>query len=313
MASWTFALLLLGVVVAVMVQYSELEEIKRLVKSLDGRWLLAAAALQAATYFCAAGVWDVALVRQRRHVGVFRLVRLALLMLFANQAIPTAGLSGGAAVVHALGRRRVPSSVAMGALLVGLMTTYIAYSLAIAVSALLLHIHAPSGRLVAIVVGFAAIAIGVPPGVVWYRRSLAPRLRRRLKRVQGIGSLLEAIERTPTRLLRDRVVLARAVALQLTELTLDAATLGVLLAAVGVRPSPAAVFGSYVIASAISRFIPVPMGLGSSEAALVLMLRAVEIPLEPAVTATLLLRAFTFWLPMLPGLSVARQEFSKPR
>ncbi len=37
-------------------------------------------------------------------------------------------------------------------------------------------------------------------------------------------------------------------------------------------------------------------------------LRAVGIPLEAAMTATFIFRAFTFWFPMLPGLVLARQE-----
>jgi hypothetical protein len=38
------------------------------------------------------------------------------------------------------------------------------------------------------------------------------------------------------------------------------------------------------------------------------MLRIVGVSIEAALTATLLLRGFTLWLPMLPGLWCARHE-----
>jgi uncharacterized membrane protein YbhN (UPF0104 family) len=49
-----------------------------------------------------------------------------------------------------------------------------------------------------------------------------------------------------------------------------------------------------------------PLGLGTFEAASIAMLHVVGIGLEGALTATLLLRACTLWLPMLPGLWCAR-------
>ncbi len=293
-----------------MVHYSELGELKRLLESLDPRWLLAAAAIQTATYFCAARIWQVALRREHQHVGLLRLVRLSLVMLFTNQALPSAGLSGGSVVVHALRRTRVPAKVAMGALLVGLITMYIAYLVAIPISLLLLRLyHALSvGQAVAVAAGFAGVAFGVVIAVAWYRRSLAPRMSGRIKDIPVIGALLVAIGRAPARLLRDRGVLTHATVLQFVEFMLDAATLHVIVAAFGVRTSPAAMFGSYVIASTVSRMVPVPMGLGSSEASLVLMLRAVGLSLEAAMASTLVFRGFTFWFPMLPGLVFARHE-----
>ena len=45
-----------------------------------------------------------------------------------------------------------------------------------------------------------------------------------------------------------------------------------------------------------------PLGLGSFEVTCVSMLGVLGDPLEAALTATLLLRGFTLWLPMLPGM-----------
>jgi uncharacterized membrane protein YbhN (UPF0104 family) len=52
----------------------------------------------------------------------------------------------------------------------------------------------------------------------------------------------------------------------------------------------------------------VPGGVGTFEGTCVVVLRSHGVPLEAALAATLLLRGFTFWLPMAPGLWLARRE-----
>jgi hypothetical protein len=41
------------------------------------------------------------------------------------------------------------------------------------------------------------------------------------------------------------------------------------------------------------------------------MLVLLGMPLEAALSATLLLRGLTFWLPMVPGILIARRELSR--
>lgn len=311
LTAWLVALLTFAGVVALFLHVSELEQLGRLLRHIRWRWLLVAAGVQGLTYFCAAGVWLIALPRRNRHnITITSLVPIALAMLFTNQAFPTAGLSGSLIVVRALRKRHVASDAAMGALFVGLMTTYLAYLLAVIVSlALLLVYHAVSLSLVLLAAIFSMAAVGVPAAIVWYRESIAPKLRTRLTRVPIVGGLLKAVGRFPTRLLHDRQVLERALTFQLAEIVLDAATLQVMLISIGASAAPTGVLASFVMAYAVSQLVPVPLGLGTFEAALVGMLHLVGIPLEPAFAATLLLRAFTFWLPMVPGLWFAHREF----
>ena len=53
-----------------------------------------------------------------------------------------------------------------------------------------------------------------------------------------------------------------------------------------------------------------PLGLGTFEAGTTGMLALLGMPLEGALSA-LLLRGFSFWVPMLPGLLIARHELSR--
>jgi uncharacterized membrane protein YbhN (UPF0104 family) len=292
-----------------MLHLSAGQELIRLLRSLEPRWLILAAATQVATYYCAAGVWQVALVHERERVPLSRLLRLALVMLFANQAVPSAGLSGGTLVVRALRRQHVPVNIATGALLVGVLTTFLAFAVTVPVSVFVLQVHHAANRhLVLVVIASAAVGAAVTAGIAWFRRSMTPKMRARLTRLPGIGPLLKAVATAPAGLLRDPKVLGQALGLQLTEMTLDTSTLQVVMVALNVHVSPAVVLASYILASAVSQAVAVPMGLGSFDAVLVTVLHAADVPFEAAFAATLILRGFTFWLPMVPGLWLAHRE-----
>ena len=113
-----------------------------------------------------------------------------------------------------------------------------------------------------------------------------------------------------TAILRGRP-LVEATLLQLAEILLDAATLGVSLLAVGRHVPVPVVFSSYVIASVGSRVAFAPLGIGTFEAAAVSTLHLGGVPLGPALAATLLCRGFTLWLPMVPGLLAARHALRR--
>jgi uncharacterized membrane protein YbhN (UPF0104 family) len=176
------------------------------------------------------------------------------------------------------------------------------------VSFAILGVKAESPVLLVAMAVFGVAAAGIPAAIAWYRRSLAARVRATISRLPGIGALLDSIATAPAGLLDNQRLLMSAAAVQFVEVALDAATLLVILAAIGVSAAPAVVFAAFALASAAARIIPVPLGLGSFEGALTGMLHVVGVPLEAALTATLLLRAFTLWLPMVPGVWFARRE-----
>jgi uncharacterized membrane protein YbhN (UPF0104 family) len=77
-------------------------------------------------------------------------------------------------------------------------------------------------------------------------------------------------------------------------------------------PVPAtASFGSllvgYLIGGAVGGAVPVPAGVGATEAALVGVLVAGHMPLATAVSTVLLFRVVTFWAPALIGLLIAKR------
>ena len=91
---------------------------------------------------------------------------------------------------------------------------------------------------------------------------------------------------------------------------LDALTLWLASRGLGDSPALWIAFVSFIMASTAATLGPIPLGLGTFEAACVGMLSLPGVAIETALAATLLLRGFTFWLPILPGLWLARREIA---
>ncbi|MCU1450263.1 MAG: putative integral rane protein [Acidimicrobiales bacterium] len=71
--------------------------------------------------------------------------------------------------------------------------------------------------------------------------------------------------------------------------------------AAGGGPSLVSIFAVYLGGSALAAAAPTPGGLGALEAGLVAGLTAVGQQAAPAVTAVLVFRLVTYWLPIVPG------------
>ena len=114
--------------------------------------------------------------------------------------------------------------------------------------------------------------------------------------------MMDTIASAPGELLRSPTLVIVTILLHGTVFVLDAATLWVMLRVVGVQLSFWVAFPSFVLASMVATVSPIPRGLGTFEMTCVSMLGILGVPIEAALTATLLLRGLTLWLPMLPGM-----------
>lgn len=307
--AWLSGALLLAALVFVVAHRAEEEALARLVAQARPAWLLTAVGLQALTYVCAAAVWQRALVREGVAATPWPLVALGLAKLFTDQALPSAGVSGSLLVIRALGRRGIAREVAVAAVLAGLMGFYVAYLLATLLSiAVLWH----GGALSAVVLGPAAflclLVAALPLALLGLGGRALPQLERWLGRLPGARGLADTLRgASRSRWLAPRLLLETS-ALQLAIFALDALTLAVTLRAVGGPVDVSIAFASFVSASVVATLAWIPGGLGTFEGTCVAMLHLHGVPIESALAATLLLRGFTFWLPMLPGFALARRE-----
>ncbi len=301
-------LLLLAALIATVTHFGDIEHFVGLIQRAAPAWLAVALLLQLATYFSVAELWRRALLRGGARVPLASLVPLGLAKLFSDQALPTGGMSGTAFLVAALSRRGVSAQLCMAVLLVSLVAYYAAYLLFATASVLLLWLHhAMQGWIVAIALAFGLVAVAIPAGAIWLQSRGSRPVPGLLLRIPGLTPMLRSFAQASGELVRDRALLIVATALHGSVFLLDAATLWVMLHAVGQPVSFWVVLPSFIIASVVATLGPVPLGLGTFEASCVAMLGALGVPIEAALTATLLLRGFTLWLPMLPGLWLTRR------
>lgn len=313
--SWLPGVMLLAGLVAVSSHFSEGRKFALLLQQVRPAWVLAVAALQGATYVCAAAVWQRVLHKGRARCTVRSLVPVAIARLFVDQVLPTAGFGGRLLVVQALHRRRhIHTRLAVAAILVDLLTLYLAFAVCVIASLGIVAALSDLNHYILVLAGlFPIFALSIPATVLWFSRGSVKQPPRWVNRIPKAADLLRQVSRAPRRLVLNRQVLLETSLLQLLIFVLDGLTLGAALRAVGYNPHPAAVFASFVFAQVAATVLLVPGGLGTFEASAVAMLALFRVPVEPALAATLLLRGFTYWLPMAPGFWLSRRELREKK
>jgi glycosyltransferase 2 family protein len=306
---WLPGLLALIALAFVLLQFGELKQLYYLLDNVSVPWLGFGVLAQLCTYAAAAAVWYVVLRRaaHRRHLAGLFLLGVA--KLFMDQALPSGGVSGSVLVVAALRRRGVSAHIATAALLIGMLSFYLAFLTAAGASLIIMALeHALNSVIVLVVIVFLFIALALVFAIFWLRRRKGSRFEAWLRYLPLGHQFWSAIHDAPSILLRDVTLLVSTTLLQILIIALDAATLWIVLAAIGTRAPFGICFAAFTLASIIADVAPIPLGLGSFEAGLVSLLTLTGTGLEAAFAGTILLRGLTFWAPMLPGLWLARRE-----
>lgn len=300
--------LLLCVVLAVAAHLGKGEEFAKLLTQAKPVWLVVAVVLQAATYVCAGGVWHIALARQGHSRPLRQMVRLGIVKVFMDQAVPSAGISGNVLVARGLRRRGLSHRNAVATVLAGLISFYIANGLAVAGTLVILWLTGRVSRFLAILATVFAVVLAIfLAGILWVTRGRA-RIPSWIRRIGPLKTFLSAIGDRPPHVVRDSGFFTEASTLQLGLIALDAATLWAVLQSLGTTVPAGGVFASYTMASVVAMLSLLPGGLGTFDGTAIAMLRAFHVPIEAAVAGTVLLRGFTFILPLIPGFWLARAE-----
>ncbi len=307
--SWGLGIaVVVGITIAAL-HFSEAQEIARIAERAQGGWLLVALLLQVMTYVAQGEIWRAFGVVAAFPLSRGAVFRLSLAKLFIDQALPSAGVSGTAAVAkhfEHLGMRRP----AVMANVVVNLTSYFASYIVLLLLALLLLPLTGAARTTVTIATMAFIAASVALVLTLFllpgRRG---RLIEHLGRVRAVQWLLKSMAEADTTLVRQPRLLLIACACQAAIILLDAATVWVLIKALGETASPAPVFASFMISNLFRTLGVLPGGLGTFETSSVLTLQLAGIPLPVALSATLLFRGLSFWLPMVPGLWLSRRLF----
>lgn len=309
---WALSLIILLGMIVFVVRRSESKQFAEIIQKAKPNWLLAALALQLGTYVSSAMVLKLGLKRSKSDRPLRSLLPLGFMKLAADQVLPTGGVTGTVLVVHALEKRHVRVAASTAAVVVGLLGYHAANAFSILTALSILWVRGDLHKSVLLPVTLVSLITGIIPVIlIWLARGGAQKTRGWVRRLPGVKQLLDAIVSAPRSTLEDGRLFAYDALLQFSIIALDAATLYVLFLSLGQAVDPKTVFAAFVLASLAGTISLLPGGVGPFEAGSVAVFGWLGVPFALAFAGTLLYRVFTLWLPMAPGLLLARRELAK--
>ncbi len=274
-------------------------------------WLALAAVLEAASYAGYVALFRAVFVRGRRRIGWRASYEITMAGLVATRLFAAAGAGGIALTAWALRRSGMEPRLVACRMIAFLAVLYAVYMLSLVICGLGLYVGLWPGQ--------APFAITVVPALfgagviaVFLAVSALPGdFERLVARWTSGGGPLGALAR---RLATVPVAVASGVrtAIELVRTrdpallgapawwAFDIATLWACFHAFGSSPDKAAIVMAYFVGW-IANTLPLPGGVGAVEGGLIGALTAFGVPVQTAVVAVLAYRAFSFWLPTLPG------------
>ena len=257
-------------------------------REANWQWGIVALALSASTYI-GATISLSGFVAER--LSFFRTLLVQVAGSFITLVTPAA-VGGAALNIRYLQRKKIPAAVAAASVGVAQVVAFVLHIVllvifaAIAGSSASEHIQPPRWAwfVLAGLVVLALAVLAVPAG----RRALRARVSPTLGQV--LPRLLDVAQQ-PVKLARG---IGGALLLSLSYILCLAACV----AAFGRSVPIASIAVVYLTGSAIGSILPTPGGLGGVEAALTAGLTAAGLPGAVAVSAVLLFRLLTFWLPV---------------
>ena len=302
---WLLAAAVLASVIFIALHYSEGREFAKMLEEAKPSWLIVAVRLQAATYAAQGEVFRAAV--QERSLSRWWLYQLSLAKLFLDQALPSGGITSTVLAAAALEQKGISRAAAVSSAAINLVSYHTGYVVALAVAVLFIGLFGPSATLILIFAGlFLLFGIGLTVVILLLAgRRTAP--WRKVLRLPVLKHMVDFVKETDPQIMRDPKLLAEVTLWQIAIFLLDAATMWVLIRSLGTSAPVVAVFASFTVSSLFRTMGIVPGGLGTYEAASIFTLRAIGLNFPLALSATLLFRGLSFWLPMLPGLWFSRR------
>ena len=309
---WLIGLALLAAAIAAAIHWTEAEAFVTLARRAAPGWLLAAVGLQILTYAAQGAIWREVSLAAGFALSIGDALRLSVVKLFADQALPSGGISGTVVVAGALERRTIPPPAARAAVLINLVGYHVAYVVTLAAALAILRWEGHAVLVIVLTsILFGLFAVGLVFGIVMLAGGERANVIRHVRRIAPLRRSLRFVETADSALVRNRRLLTLATTWQTAIVLLDAGTMWTLVHALGAPASVTAIFASFMIASLVRTVGVVPGGLGTFEATSVLTLSLTGTTVAAALAATLLFRGLSFWLPMLPGFWVSRRELAR--
>ncbi len=309
---WFLVLLIVGAIVVAALHWGDVKKFAELATKAEPGWLAGALVLQSSTYVSLSFQWWLVLRSAGSGRPIKKLLPLTITKLFADQVVPTAGVSGNVLLVDRLRAIGVPRDHAMAAVILAIIAYYLSYAAATIVALAMLALH---GKLSLLLVGLAAlllaVATAIPAAILWLTDKGDEVLPKWLRRRESVREMFEMVGEAPRDLVRDPKLIIQLSLLNLAVFVADAATLLMCLLALGLRAHFDAAFVAFTMAAIVTLLGAVPLGLGSFEATSIATLRLMGVPFEAALSGTLLYRGFALWIPLGLGAILTRRTLRK--
>lgn len=307
---WIMSFIVLGALIVLIVTHlGEAKRFSLLVEQARPEWFALAFFLQVGTYSCAGGIWYL-VARSTGYVVRFHtLARLAIVKLGIDQFVPSVGIAGNLFVVRAMKRLGLPYGLATEALLIDILSRYIAFAGAILFTLMILWLYNDvTVTILGLVMVFFIITAFVLWGIHWILKHRTWQPPAWLTKYATVRNALDAVSRVSPERVRSPKLLTKAGVFQFLIFVFDAATLWTIMRAIGSPVNFFTAFVAFVIASIAGILSLLPGGIGGFEAGSTATLVLLGVPIEAALTGTLLLRGLTLWIPLIPAVVFARHE-----
>jgi uncharacterized protein (TIRG00374 family) len=305
-------LLIIGGLVVATLHFGDIKKFAELLTKAQPLWLAGALLLQVMTYVSLSAQWWLVLRQAGSGRPVLNLLPLTITKLFADQVVPTAGVSGNVLLIDRLKALGVPREHAVAAVILGIIAYYLSYAAGTVAAVAMLWLR---GELSLWLVGLAAllltVATAIPAAVLWLQGKGESALPKWLRKRKVVRETFEMLGEAPRELVRDPRLIIQLSLLNLVVFVADGATLLLCLFALGIQAPFDTAFVAYTMAAIVTLLGAVPLGLGSFEATSVATLRLMGVPFEAGLSATLLYRGFALWLPLGLGLILTRRVMRK--
>ena len=310
----------LGALYIVLPSIAGLGDTYRRLNTGEPGWLTAGLILEIASFFCYVALFR-GVIGREAGIGWAQSYRITLASLAATRLLAAGGVGGIALTAWALRREGVPPALVALRMATMLILLYSVYMGAVVLSGLGLRLGILSGpsplaftlipaALAALVI-VAALLIGYFGGEL---RETAARLRHPSRRERWRAALA-TVPNTLAGGVRGAIATLRERPLNYLWAVgwwaFDIAVLWACLHAFGSPPPVGVVVASYFIGMT-ANLLPLPGGIGGVEGGMIGALIAFNVPGGLAIVSVLSYRAFSFWLPTIPGaiayIGILRRE-----
>jgi hypothetical protein len=297
--------------------FSTIDHDLKLFKQIRPLWLLVALITQAGTYFFNALVFKILLqvYTPRKIFSLRELFATSVVVLFFNQTIPSAGWSGKAFFSKQLIQKGVSPEKAISLMFIELMTFYIGMVLIICLLFVAgLFFNFPRFFFIIFLYGILAFSVLGTFMVIASKKKVLDYFFRKIKRLKIVRRQLEKyealIDSSETEgnknllniIFAKKKLFLTAIACTIGVIICDCLTVFALFLGFDIQINFVLVVVGYMLTQ-IATLVPVlPGALLIFEGGMTFFFSNLGVPLEAAVTVTLLYRCLSFWLPIPLGL-----------